>query len=219
MSRLSTALGLLPSGRIKNRLLTMSGHRVHPTAVVRPVVLLGGTRLEIGPHATVGALTAFRNVRRVVVSAYAEVGQLNWFSAAPFLVEASTSDTAGELIIGTHASVTNRHYFDVSGGVEVRPFATVAGVRSVFMTHGINVDKNALETKPIVVGDHAMVGSTVKLVPGAVVPDRSVIAMGSVVTTGLVETDSFYAGVPATRRRAVERRGYMTRRVGKVPPG
>lgn len=33
MSRLSTALGLLPSGRIKNRLLTMSGHRVHPLAL------------------------------------------------------------------------------------------------------------------------------------------------------------------------------------------
>jgi len=217
MNHLGTLVGLLPAGRLKNRLMSMTGHAVHPTARVHPVLLLGATRMEVGRGARIGSLNVFRSVTRAVVANDAEIGPLNWFVAGPFLVSESSSEIAGMLLLDEHSSVTNRHYFDVSGGVHVGAFTTVAGVRSSFLTHGIDVTDNVMDTAPIVLGDHSMVGSNCKLVLGATVPARSVVAMGSVVVPGLKEPDSLYAGAPAVRKKAVDIGRYGSRVSGAVP--
>jgi acetyltransferase-like isoleucine patch superfamily enzyme len=206
--------GLLPASRPKNVLLSAIGHDVDASASIAPILLLPGARIEVGAGARIGPFNAFRAVR-VHVGAAAEVGQLNWVSAAPFLVEESTSASAGELHLGDHASLTSRHYIDASGGVSIGAYTTVAGVRSTFMTHGIDVTDGLLDTAPIVIGDRAMVGSNCHLVYGAVVPARSVVAMGSVVIPGLLEEDTLYAGTPARGKKRVSGT-YFRRSIGKV---
>ena len=208
--------GLLPSGRGKNRLLRLLGHRVHPTASVSPIVL-AGSRLVAGPGSRIGPFNVVRSVT-LEVGEGAEVGQWNWFSAAPFLVAESESPFAGTVQLGARSSLTSRHYLDASGGIVVGEYTTVAGVRSTFMTHGIDVADNVLDTEPIIVGDYAMVGGNTKLVLGSRVPDRSVVAMGSVVRKGLLEPDALYAGVPAVFKKSMPEGAYVVRRVGPVPP-
>ena len=148
----------------------------------------------------------------------AEIGQFNWFSAAPFLVEESVSPIAGQFLLCAHASFTSRHYVDASGGVLIGEYATVAGVRSTFMTHGIDVEDNVLDSAPINVGRYAMVGGGCNLVMGASVPDYSLVAMGSVVIQGLDEPYSLYAGAPAKFKRALPVGAYSKRTTGAVPP-
>lgn len=213
---LTFLVGLLPSGRPKNRLLGLLGHRVAATADIRSVLLLPGTTLDVGEHAIIGTLSVFRGVR-VVMAEAAEVGQLNWVTAAPELVRESLEANPGSLIIDTHGGITSRHYVDVSGGLHIERFAICAGVRSTFMSHGVDVSVGGLVTSAMEVGEYSMVGGNVKLLPGARVPARCVVGMGSVVAKGLEQTDALYVGAPARFKKTIDIGEFGRRDVGTLP--
>ena len=214
---LTTICGLLPASRLKNAFLRRLGHRIARDARIGPVLIVR-SRLQVGSGARIGAMNVFRGLRVAEIAEHAEMGQWNWISAAPFLVDNSSSAIAGEFHLGPSASLTSRHYVDASGGVSIGAFATIAGVRSVFMTHGIDVRDNVLDTAPIIVGDYAMVGSCTNFVLGATVPAHSVIGMGALVLPGLERTHALYTGVPATFKKEVPVGEYGTRIIGPVPP-
>jgi acetyltransferase-like isoleucine patch superfamily enzyme len=213
---LSTAAGVLPSTRGKNFLLNKLGHSIGRSASIGPILLIGRTTLVVEDGARIGPFNVFRHVS-AEVGEMAEIGQFNWISAAPFLVEESTSPISGRFLLGAHASFTSRHYVDASGGVRIGEYTTVAGVRSAFMTHGIDVEDNVLDTFPITIGKYAMVGGGCNLVMGATVPDYSLVAMGSVVVKGLTESHSLYAGAPAKLKKALPEGAYAKRITGAVP--
>ena len=216
--RLSLIVGVLPSSRLKNALLNLLGHTVASSASIGPVLIFGNTRISADEMSKVGPLNVFRNVTLVKLGAHSEMGQFNWISAAPFLIEESTSSVAGEFHLGTHSSFTSRHYVDASGGVIIDEFVTIAGVRSVFMSHGIDVNDSVLDSFPIHVEKYAMVGGCTNFVMGSVVPAYSVVAMGSVVIKGLDVQNGLYAGTPAKYKKAVPMGEYSRRTVGAVPP-
>jgi acetyltransferase-like isoleucine patch superfamily enzyme len=209
--------GLLPPSILKNRLLRLLGHAVHRTAIIKPIVILGETKIEAASSSTIGTLSVLRNVR-VLLGQHSTIGQLNWISAAPFLVENSRCMSAGRLELGEHAAIMNRHYIDASGGVLLGSYSIVAGVRSTFMTHGIDVADNVLDTNSIEIGKYAMVGGNCNLVLGASVPSHSVVAMGSTVVRGLTEAHGFYAGVPAKFRKVIGGGDFFSRELGDVSP-
>jgi maltose O-acetyltransferase len=55
---------------------------------------------------------------------------------------------------------------------------------------------------PIVIGDGCWLGARVSVMPGVTIGDGCIIAAGAVVTSDC-EANSLYAGVPATRKRAL----------------
>lgn len=213
---LTSVVGLLPPGRAKNRLLCLLGHTVAATADIRPVLLLPGTTLEVGERAIIGTLSTFRGVR-VVLAEAAEIGQLNWVTAAPELVRESTQQHPGTLTIDEHGAITSRHYVDVSGGLHIARFAICAGVRSTFMTHGVDVSVGGLVTSAIEVGEYSMVGGNCSVLPGASVPARCVVGMGSVIAKGLTRTDALYVGTPAQFKKTIDIGAFGRRDVGTLP--
>jgi hypothetical protein len=116
-SLLVLTVGLLRPSSLKNRLLNLLGHDVDPTATIAPVVIMGRTRLSVGPRASIGPLNVFRDVSVVRIGAACEIGQLNWFTAAPLLVGGSPSPDAAVFEMGEAAALTSRHYVDAAGGV------------------------------------------------------------------------------------------------------
>jgi acetyltransferase-like isoleucine patch superfamily enzyme len=144
----------------------------------------------------------------------ARLGQWNWVSSAAAFWH---QDGAGELELDAGAAATSRHYFDCSGGITIEQFATVAGVRSTFITHGIDVVSNEQRCAPIVVGRYSLLGSNAKMVPGASVPDHCLVAMGAVVVAGLDKSYALYAGSPAKYKRDLDRASsYFTRSTARV---
>jgi acetyltransferase-like isoleucine patch superfamily enzyme len=212
----SLFVGLWPASAVKNRLLSRLGHHIHSSAHVSPVLLFPGSHLRLAEGARLGTFTALRGVV-LRMGAFAEIGQLNWISAADFLVAPSTCPNKGMLILAEHSSLTNRHYVDASGGVVIGAFTTVAGVRSTIMTHGIDAERNLLVTAGVNIGAYCMAGSNCSFVPGASVPDRSIVGMGAVVVRGLTEPGGLYLGNPAKLKRPIELGSYGRRMVGKVP--
>lgn len=215
--QLVAGLGVLMPGRWRPALYRrLLGWDVHPTAAIGLSLFLGVDHLQVGERAQVGHFNVFRNLRSVSIGGYAEIGQLNWFSAGrPFLDEGG--EGIGVVRIGAHAAVTSRHYVDCSGGVELGDFALIAGVRSVVLTHFIDVTINRQRVAGVRVGERTVVSSSVTVLPGTDIPPRSQIAAGAVVRGALEEPERLYAGVPAIPVRGVSGR-FFERTVGHVDP-
>jgi acetyltransferase-like isoleucine patch superfamily enzyme len=94
----------------------------------------------------------------------------------------------------------------------------VAGVRSTFMSHGIDVRINSQVATGIAIGDYCLVSSNVALAPGSRIPSRSLVAMGAVVVHGLKGEGMLHAGVPAVVRKDVAGGAYFSRPHGVVLP-
>jgi acetyltransferase-like isoleucine patch superfamily enzyme len=99
--------------------------------------------------------------------------------------------------MGPHSAITSRHYIDCVESVTIGAYATVAGMRSQFFTHSLDLEQSRQSAKPITIGDYTMIGTGSILLPGACVPDRAVLGAGSVVTGALTQPLHLYAGVPA----------------------
>lgn len=188
--------GVLPAGRVKNRLARSVGYAVDPTARVAPVLLIRVERLVMDRDAAIGFGNVLRGLREVRFGASATAGQWNWISGAPSLWAAAPAP-AGTIALGEHSAVTSRHYVDATGGIVIGNHSTIAGVRSTILTHEIDIRRNVQTLKGVRVGSFVLMGSNTKIVPGADVPDRVLIAMGSVLARGADEEMALYAGSPA----------------------
>lgn len=208
-------IGLLPAARFKNLLLNMLGNRVSALARISPVVLMRLGSLEVGPNAVVGPFNVIRDVVSVQLGEGSRIGQWNWISAAAPLRPRGES---GRLRLGAHSAITSRHYLDCSGGISIGKYSTVAGVRSTFVTHGINWKSNAQSIKPITVGAYCLLSSNVNIAPGALIEDKVVIGMGSTVAGRVGPEGSLQVGGRAgVVKQGLEGR-YFRRLLGAVDP-
>jgi len=173
--------------------------------------------LEMADRTRIGHFSVLRDLRKASLAAGAHLGQWNWISASTVLTESSPLPLAGTIAMGTEAAITSRHYIDCSGGFELGSFSTIAGVRSTILTHQIDFTSNVQTTSAVRIGNHCFVGSDVKFVPGTLVGDRSLVAMGSVVSKPLPAQGVLYAGVPARPVREISG-AFFQRQIGITAP-
>ena len=174
----------------------------------------------MGSKSVLFGCSVYRDLEELRLGDNAAIGHWNWISAARALrtvtLDATVEAGPAVLTLGRDAAITTRHYIDCSGGVNIGAFTVVAGVRSTIMTHQIDSRLSAASLGAVNVGEYCLVSSDVRIVPGSRVPDRSIVAMGSVVAGVLPETDSLYAGVPARRIRMIQDREFFHRTSGQV---
>jgi acetyltransferase-like isoleucine patch superfamily enzyme len=211
---ITMVLGLLPKSRTKSRLLNLAGHDIHPSARMGPSLFIRVSKIVLGEKSRIGTGNIFRNMRRVELGYDSAIGQWNWISSAQELVVAEGQAT---LVLGKGSALTSRHYCDASGGIAIGDFTTVAGVRSTFITHGIDVALNVQLVSGISIGDYCLVSSNCSFVPGASIANHSLVAMGSVIAKDAAAPGHLLAGVPAKQKKAVDTgSGYFVRSEGKV---
>jgi acetyltransferase-like isoleucine patch superfamily enzyme len=90
------------------------------------------------------------------------------------------------------ALITSRHYFDLSGALVLGERSWIAGIDSQFWTHGAGVTE-----RDIKIGSDCYIGSAVRFTPGSSIGDQVVVAMGSVVSGALPESNALIGGIPA----------------------
>jgi len=192
--------GLLPSSRLKNSVLKFIGWKISPGAKIGPNIFLDMRDVSIGRNVLIRPFNVFRNVS-LDLSDDAIFGSLNWVGAARGLMH--LPNFSGILSMGRHSSINSRNYFDVSGGIRFGNFSDLAGVRSTFITHQINMELCIQTCNQIDIGNHTIICSNSVLVPGGTrIGDRCLFAMGSIVRAGEYPNDGFYAGCPATLRKS-----------------
>ncbi|GAA1469900.1 hypothetical protein GCM10017607_11330 [Microbacterium thalassium] len=214
MKHLLVALvGVAPASRPKNSLLRKLGWSIGHDTAIGPGIYWRLDSVSVGACARIGPLNVFRDLADLELGERGRIGQWNWISASRPLRRAGGS---GSLAIGADSALTARHYLDVSGGVRVGHHTTVAGVRSTFITHGIDWKRARQRTRGISIGNYCIVSSNVALAPGTHVSDCVVVGMG---TTLSGEVGPSGALVTASRGSAVRtglEGAYFSREIGYI---
>ena len=211
-STLLTFIGIWPASRFKNFLLRQIGFDVHKDARLSPNFFFKVRELTLGPHSIIRPFNLFRSTS-IHLNDFSLIGSWNWFSSAPALF--IHSEYRAEFFLGSSSCVNSRNYFDCSGGIYFGNFSDLAGIRSTFITHYIDTRVNSQTCRPINIGHYDMLSSNLKITPGASVGDKSIVAMGSVLTGKSYPSGVLIAGVPG---RVLQERtgGWFSRTVGSV---
>jgi acetyltransferase-like isoleucine patch superfamily enzyme len=207
---------LLPRGMRRFVHTRLLGYDLHPTAVIGRALIDVGT-LTMGPDSRIGTFVLIRGCDEVRLAEGATIHMLVWVNA----VRSSSPYFPGRerrpaLVMGEGALITMLHFIDACDLVELAEYACIAGYGTLVQTHAIDFDALAQSTAPVYIGDHSLIATRCLLLPGAEVPDKSIVAAGSVIGRRL-EGHKVFAGVPAKPIRDVDpEAGFFVRRFSHV---
>lgn len=203
MKRVSFALvlvvGLLPASRVKNRLLNLLGHQIHPTATIDPVLFLKVLRIEVGEGTHVWSGNLFKSLRGLRIGAHGTVMRWNRVTAIPAFRKTQNADPekVGVFWLGDNVLVTKGHGLDVSGGVVMEDWSAIAGRETLIYSHSYDPSVHELTCAVTTIGAGGFIAARTTMASGATLPKGSVLAMGSVLMPGKTKEFALYAGVPA----------------------
>src|SRR4029077_14251611 len=106
-------------------------------------------------------------------------------------------DRRPELILGANAGISSRHLIDCTARVRIGAFAPVAGFRSQFVTHSIDLEAGRQSSEPIEIGDNSFVGTDSVILGGSNLPHHSVLGAQSLLNKKWETPFHLYSGVPA----------------------
>lgn len=176
--------------------------------------------VKLAPESRIGHLTLIRNVDLIDLGQGATIGNFNKIAGVPSSDEgafSSESERSPSLIMGPQSALTNSHIIDCTNRVTLGAFATVAGWRCQILTHSIDLSLSRQRSAPVSIGSYSFVGTGCILLRGAILPDRTALAAGSVLASA--ETESFwvYSGVPAVKTKPLKPELlYFSRNLGRV---
>lgn len=216
---LQIALWILPWALRRRLLIAIFHFDIAPTAWIGFSVVLA-KHLQMGSGARIGHLTVIMRLRRVELAESARLGNLNWIGGMPDGTQRHFREEVDRfpgLIMEPHAAITHRHLIDCTDLVTIGALTTFAGWGSQILTHSIDLDKCRQSCAPVTIGQHCFVGTRVIILKGALLPDRSVLAAGSVLARPGTEVDGIYGGVPAVLlKKRRESATYFQRETGYV---
>lgn len=172
----------------------------------------------LGKGAIIGHMTVVKGDMTLHMKAGSSIGQFNWITAGntdPRYFK--NRSRRPELVLGEQASITSRHIFDCTDRIDVGRFSTIAGYRSVIITHGIDYQTAQQDCNPISIGDYCLIGSNVTVLKGVRIANRSIIGAGSVVAKTIEQELGLWAGAPARRVKELSgQEDYFSRASGHL---
>lgn len=182
-------------------LARLSGYDLHPQSKIGLSIVVPKKGLVLEQGASIGHLNVIWNLDRLHMGKEAKIAHLNWISAIrvgddPVFDE--YPDRRPELLMDECAGITMRHYIDCSDQVHLEKFALIAGLRSTFMAHHMNVQRGRQSCGPIRVGCYSFVSTNCVMLGGASLPHHSVLGARSLLLKDPEEPFRLYAGTPAS---------------------
>ena len=159
-------------------------------------LIIGVKSLNLEDHVRIGHLNIIRGGAEVTLGRYAELLRLNEINSIPEPDVVTPVDP--RFTLGPGSIITTGHKIDFTDRVKIGRRTIIGGRNSSIWTH------NRQRTRPIEIGDFAYVGSDIRMAPGASVPSRSIVGIGSVITGPLATEGHLFAGVPAKTIKALE---------------
>lgn len=152
-------------------------------------LVVGVSDLFLGDHVRIGHLNIIRGGEEVILGRYAELIRMNEINSIPDPDVVNPVDP--RLLVGPGTIITTGHKIDFTDRVEIGRRAILGGRNSSLWTH------NRQRTEPISIGDFAYVGSEIRMAPGAAIPARCIVGIGSVVVGKINAEGWLVGGVPA----------------------
>lgn len=108
----------------------------------------------------------------------------------------------GGLSLGDNVTIHGQCYLDAMGEIAILDDVSIAHATSILsFEHGFDDPQQAIKNQPlrmtpVHIGPDAWIGAGVRVLAGAMIGRRSVVAAGAVVTRGVI-AEGVYGGVPA----------------------
>lgn len=209
---LTALLAVFLPGRLRRWVHTrLLGYRIDPTASIGHA-FIDVDALEMGHGARIGHLVILRGCEEVRLGDWAIIQMLVWVNS----VRADKGyfrevERRPALILGHKSLITMLHFIDACDLVELEDFASLAGFGSLVQTHAVDLKNLKQDCAPVRISESSLVASRSTLLPGAIVPSRSIVAAGSVVN-GKMVGNHLFGGVPAKPLRETDLTwGYFNR--------
>jgi len=166
---------------LPKRLEMAKDARIHHLVICKPIDLL-----SMGPDSGIGSMTFITGIPTSNAVHFRHV-----------------ESRKCELVLGRGVGITGRHYIDCNGGVYVDCFTTIAGLRSQILTHSIDIYNCRQHAAPVHIGKFCFIGTNCVILPGASLPDYSVLGACAVLNKTYTESCMLYAGTPARPRKKI----------------
>lgn len=118
------------------------------------------------------------------------------------------------LSVGSNVSIHRNCYLDALGGIRIGSEVSIAHQSSIVaLEHGwddttIPIRDNPIIARSVEIADDVWIGAGCRILGGASIAKRSVVAAGSVYTAKTpAESGYLYAGVPAKRKKRIPTAG------------
>jgi acetyltransferase-like isoleucine patch superfamily enzyme len=162
-------------------------------------------KLSIGDHTRIGVLNIFRGGKEIAIGRYCDVLRLNEVNSIP--EPDAVNETDPRFLMGNGSMIGASHKIDFTDRVEFGKCVILGGRNSSLWTH------NRQMTKAITIGDYSYLGSEIRIAPGAAIPAKCIVGMGSVVSRTFTREYQLIAGVPAAEIRELGEDGkFLTER-------
>ena len=159
-------------------LIKVFGYEIHRTARIRLSWVFPG-HLVMHANSQIGPLVSAIHLDRMIVGEHSTIGRQTWITGYPSGGQsehfAHQPERRSELILGDHSAITKNNHLDCTNTITIGDFVTVAGYRSQFLTHSIDIAACRQSSKPITIGDYCFVGTQAVVLGGASLPDRCVL--------------------------------------------
>lgn len=217
---IKAALCITPWPVRKRILSRLFGYRFETGAYISLFSWIYPAELHMGPKSKIGPLNVAIHLHRMELGEKASIARENWLTGHPKNSSAHFTHRESRepsLYLGRHSAITKSHLIDCTDQVRIGEFTTIAGYRSQFLTHSIDIYANRQDCKPITIGNYCFIGTNCVLLGGSVLPDYSVLGAASLLNKLHEETCMLYAGNPAYPvKRIDENAGYFRRVNGYV---
>jgi len=149
-------------------------------------------------NVSIGKLNMFTGPFLLDIKSKSTIGSGNIFRAGKWVVEPDMHALKFKhrLSIGHNVTITNKHYFDLAGLIEIGNDSWIAGYASQFWTHGGEKLDN-----DIIIADACYIASATRFTPGAEISKNTLVGMGSVVTKKFKQENIMLVGVPAAIKK------------------
>jgi acetyltransferase-like isoleucine patch superfamily enzyme len=195
------------------------GYRLHPTARIG-LSWIYPDHLVMEPGATIGHFNVAIHLNRIEMGANSIISNNNWitgYSRDGGKHFTHQEDRDPSLLLGEESAITKLHHFDCTNRIEIGAFTTIAGYRSQFLTHSIDLALNRQDSAPIRIGAYCLLGTDVVVLGGATLPDHCVLGAKSLLRTAETADWMLYSGVPVSSVRPIDRdAAYFRRESGMV---
>lgn len=212
-------LMILPWALRRRALNRLFGYQIAPSAKIG-LSIVAPEDLVMDDGSYIGHLNVIVKLQLLKVGKSSSIGALNYITAMPrsnsqFFREDLERKPA--LLMGDYSAITKVHYIDCTDTVILGEFSTFAGLGSQILTHAVEFSAPRQRAQPVSIGRYCFVGTKSVFLPGAQLPDYSILAAGSVLHKPMVDCYRLYGGTPARELKELDRQlGYFLRTSGFI---
>ncbi|MEI7977943.1 MAG: acyltransferase [Bacteroidota bacterium] len=196
------------------------GYKLHSSAKIG-FSWIYPDHLIMNENSKIGHLNVAIHLNKIHLMNGAKIGRGNWITG--FSLKGNSkhfthqTNRKPELILGEESAITKNHHFDCTHQILIGKFTTIAGYRSQFLTHSINIEMNRQDSLPITIGNYCFVGTNVVVVGGSELPSFSVLGAKSLLNKVHEKEYFLYGGVPVTPIKEIHKTAkYFLRTEGFV---